>query len=290
MPRHAECCTLYMTDLEPVHLVARALPHTLLFHDWCEALSLWRRLVATVPKARAVCVMPNHVHLVTTDPLARAKLSKLMSGFARWRSHKRGSQSATCWQPQPEIRPVADIKHLRRTIRYVLLNPCRGGLASDPLRWPLSNHRDLTGLAIDFAADGEPERLHRYVSSDPSVSLAGTELPAKHRGHAPLAVVEAAVGSVLRLAPTELTATAFSTRVLVRAATVCESAGVARLAQHTGWSRSWVYQQLNPPEMPDIRGDRALTCVMRVIGDPRFGSLTLAPRATPTRWGGWTQG
>ena len=181
------------------HLTARALPGTLLFHDWTEALTLWGMLTRAFPEAEAICLMPNHPHIVGPAN-ARSRLSALMSGYARWRGAYRG-QDASTWEPQPEPVPLPDEAHTRRTIRYVLLNPCRGGLAADPLAWPLSTHRDLVGLGEPSRRRRDPAAFHAWVSGDPSVAVGGTSLPELANGRTSLAAIEEAVGSVLRLTP-----------------------------------------------------------------------------------------
>jgi hypothetical protein len=72
----------------------------------------------------------------------------------------------------------------------VWLNPTRDGLVDDPLAWLWSSYRDVIGAvvdpwitstrlarALDQPARGFNERLHAYVSSDPSVAVKGTTFP-----------------------------------------------------------------------------------------------------------------
>jgi len=275
-----------MTQPTPlVHLTARALPGTLLFHDWTEALRLWRRLLRAFPDARALCLMPNHPHVVAPDDRARQRLSAVMSGYARWRAHHR-AQDGACWQPQPRAEPIPDAAHQRRTVRYVLLNPCRGGLVVDPLAWPLSLHRDLVGLGDPAWRTREPEALHRYVSSDPTASVIGTELPGLHSGPAHLDAIAAAVGAVLRIEPSDVRRVPRARRLLVRAAWYRENTDIPALADHLGIARSGAYRLLGtPPTCATIGEDPWLSAVLRVTGDPRFPALT--PRRGGTRWSDW---
>lgn len=129
-------------------------------------------------------LMPDHVHLVHFgDPkLMRVALVKLIAAFARFRGKVRG------WNvPAPE--PIVQDK-VWRQLRYVHLNPCRAGLASDPLSWPFSTHRDAIGatynpwLCLDQLQAVTHEfgstmrqQFHAYVSADPSVHPAGTIFP-----------------------------------------------------------------------------------------------------------------
>ncbi len=65
---------------------------------------------------------------------------------------------------------IPDAKHLLRQVRYVHLNPCRGGLVQDPLCWRMA--RCLQYRGRNFA-----EWFHGYVSGDPHTSVAGTPFP-----------------------------------------------------------------------------------------------------------------
>jgi hypothetical protein len=269
-----------------VHLTVRALPGTLLFHDWTEALELWRRLRAAFPDTKAMCLMPNHPHVVAEADGARRRLSGVMSGYARWRGAKRG-QDAHCWAIQPPAQPLPDLQHLRRTIRYVLLNPCRARLVDDPLAWPLSTHRDHVGLGDPALAVRDPAGFHAWVSGDPSVSVTGTRLPELELG-APLRALEDAVGAVLRLTPAEVRGSARGRALALRAAVVSEHTDATALATWLGISESLVYRRVKSlPPRRSLSREPLLAAVLRVAGDPRFGPLVLPPRAMPTRPEGW---
>lgn len=148
---------------------------------------LWPRLREAFPEIAACSLMPQHPHLLpkTSDPVAAAqRLARLLGQFGRVFG-MRGRMSI-----------VADPKHLAnrdalaRDVRYVVLNPCRAKLVDCPLAWPWSTHRDVVGAIVDpwiraadlaralgSTANGFAQRHHRYVSSDPSVSVVGTALP-----------------------------------------------------------------------------------------------------------------
>lgn len=148
---------------------------------------LWPRLRDAFPEIAACSLMPQHPHVLprTSDPVAAAqRLARLFGQFGRR------------FGVPGRISIVADPKHLAnrdalaRDIRYVVLNPCRAKLVDCPLAWPWSTHRDVVGAIVDpwirtaelaralgSSANGLAERHHRYVSSDPSVSVVGTPLP-----------------------------------------------------------------------------------------------------------------
>lgn len=163
-------------------------PHRpLVVRDACAAL--WARLRARFPAVFACVLMPDHLHLLVKFASAEA-LMKLMaselSGFTR--SLKRGP--GPLWKAVEDPRTIPNLKHLRRQIRYVHLNPCRDKLASDPLEWEWSTHREYIGASalswvdrkgvdevFDYPSRLFGERFHHYVSSDPSVRVGGTLIP-----------------------------------------------------------------------------------------------------------------
>ncbi|MBI4704176.1 MAG: hypothetical protein HY744_23960, partial [Deltaproteobacteria bacterium] len=125
------------------------------------------------------------------------------------------------WEPVPPPEIIPDLKHLRRLVRYLALNPCRAGLASDPLSWPWSTHRDVVGAVADpwidgsrlaaalvLPAQGFAVAHHAYVSGDPCVSTAGT--PFSRRAAPtpvavqPLAALAAAAAAANRAAPADI--------------------------------------------------------------------------------------
>lgn len=270
------------------HFVARALPGTLLFHDWTEALALWERLVVAFPDADALCLMPNHPHIVSADAHGRAKLSRVMSAFARWRAARRKDSTGSCWMPQPDPVEIPDEKHLRRTIRYVLLNPCRGGLAADPLAWPLSNHRDLVGLGTRFAAVPQPVRFHTFVSSDTTVALVGSTLPGGYRGRATTDEIVRAVSSILRIQPAEMFSNRFATETFVTLAARCEMS-VNEIAATTGRLPSAIYARLTRSAKAATPVEKVVLTCERVIGDSRFNALDRFYLGPAYRWDQWKQ-
>lgn len=169
-----------------IHLVARALPGQKPFADPRAAWWLMWRLRIAYPGALCACVMPEHLHQITEtdDPHgARVRLAKILAVATVRAGRRRVFESVA--EPQP----MASGLHLERSVRYLHLNPCRAGLVADPLCWPWSTHRGLVGAELDpwvtpgrlARALGRPERslpewLHRYVSSDPTVRVEGTEL------------------------------------------------------------------------------------------------------------------
>lgn len=200
-----------------VHLVARTLLGVALFGDAELAHDVWRRMRRQAPGVVAACLMPNHLHQIeaTDDPRAsRIRLARRLGAFARARGYAR------LWERLPEPTPIADLKHLRRQVRYVHLNPCRAGLVGDPLCWRWSTHRGAIGAELEpwvtprrmarclaFRGPGFTNWFHAYVSGDPNVRVAGTPLPVPVAPHEvaeiPLGAIIAAAGAATLDARTE---------------------------------------------------------------------------------------
>ena len=120
----------------------------------------------------AYCLMPNHVHFVAVperaDGLAslfgktHARYSKLINQANEWRGH--------LWQ-QRFYSVVMDEPHVLAAVRYVELNPVRGGLSRCAEEWPWSSARGHLGTASDPLLDCEPMQRRipnwrRYLSEE----------------------------------------------------------------------------------------------------------------------------
>lgn len=173
--------------------------------------------------------MPNHVHVILkgeAPATAKGTLANVIRGWSRVVG------AAGLWERAPEPAVIPDTKRLLRHIRYVHLNPCRDGLAADPLSWPWSTHRGVIGAEYAPWADARRlahetsmprtdfvEWFHGYVSSDPCVAVRGTPLPAPvHAGTLPSVALGAVRDAVLAAAPLAGTATLRAGFVLLSAA------------------------------------------------------------------------
>jgi hypothetical protein len=171
-----------------VHLVARVRSDRLDLRLPRIGGRLWRLLRQAFPAVLSSIVMPSHLHWAgdVADPdRARRALAKLCGHVQRAMGWPAGT-----WEPVPEPRVIEGVGALRRHLRYNGLNECRKGLARDPLESVLSTHRDVVGAVVDPWPDleqlarwlewplaGLGERIHRYVSGDPSVDPLGTPAP-----------------------------------------------------------------------------------------------------------------
>jgi REP element-mobilizing transposase RayT len=264
------------------HHVAKSLPGTLLFRTDVEAAQLWSRLVQAFPELLGLCLMPDHVHLLLPHDDPHRRLSRVASGYARWRGARRG-KPPRAWLPIPPPTVISDRRHLERTQRYVVLNPCRKGIAPDPLAWAWSTHRDRCGLAAPAAqrAHPRPEEWHRYASGDPTVAPAGTALPA--RGHGPWTIeqVLAAVSAVCRAPLPDLRRRGSARTLVVGVAAAAGIASAPVIADALGVHRSAVYRQLAHSKGTPSPAERA--CLV-VLGDPRFPLLDETDRISDPAW------
>lgn len=151
--------------------------------DEREASRVWHALRDLFPEAASVTLMPDHIHILlpSGDPvLARRRILVIMSAVSK------RSGIPALWQRLGEPRPVNNAEHLRRTIRYNILNPCPR-LVKDPLEWPWSTYREMLDLsttpwpgprhALRVIDPRSLEHFHRYITVDDRVDPRGTPPP-----------------------------------------------------------------------------------------------------------------
>ena len=169
------------------HIFARALPFLTPLKQRTVCVDLWRRLRKRFPNIAACVLMPNHLHILIFTPDPDQARWKLGVDLRAWT--QRFHPGLNIWSPIPKAITIPNSHHLKRQIRYVHLNPCRAGLASDPLQWEWSTHRDVTGCVgeawpdlpklmkiYEVPSSRLGDVIHRYVSGDPSVAVGGTPM------------------------------------------------------------------------------------------------------------------
>ena len=117
-----------------VQLVARTQGGRPAFAAFEAAKWMWETLRCGFAGALAAVLMPSHLHLVAeivSAAAARLRLARLLGAFSRWRSPS--GEDPLRWNPVPRPEPLAGPEHLRRSLRYVVLNPCRDKLVRDPV-------------------------------------------------------------------------------------------------------------------------------------------------------------
>lgn len=266
------------------HHVARAQPRFLLFRTHLEAASLWEGLASDFPEMSACCLMPDHVHLILPHADPERHLARVKSGYARWRNRHRGVDGAV-WATGPAPEPLVDGDKIRRSERYVHLNPCRAGLVADPLAWPWSTHRDRTGLVVRGVV--EPvrarERYHRWVSGDPTVAVEGTELPLPRPGAFGWQDVVDAVGNVARAPSLDFRERSTERACTIQVAWALRVASRAELAELARVSVATACR-LAATAPSRYSGEGAVGACLRAVGDPRFGALHLGDLRRSPGW------
>jgi hypothetical protein len=217
--------------------------------------------------------MPNHLHVITQGSRPGELAWQLSVELRAWT--RRFFPGTRLWTPVGPPEPIPDERYLLRLIRYIHLNPCRAGLARDPLEWEWSTHRDLTGCVADPWPDPaaaarlfETSRArlagqaHRYVSGDPTVAVAGTPAPWTPAPGEPIVAgprhLLRAAGAVLRLEPEHRRSHALALAASARLKLPIEP----RLY---GVSRATSYRLLT--KSVDLRTEDALR---RILGDRRL--------------------
>ena len=162
------------------HFVFRATGSQTPFAGRDPSVVFWHQLCSHLDRYIALCLMPNHGHLIVqqedrTKTENAIRLSLL--AFKR--------KVPSLWSPIPEPTLIPDMKHLRRQVRYVHLNPCRSHLTGDPLHWEFSTHWDYLRYSVGSISVPSVQSLsfsshsefHKFVSADFTTHVAGTLLP-----------------------------------------------------------------------------------------------------------------
>ncbi len=244
-----------------VHLTARS--RRFLFNDIALSLYAWSALRAAFPTAVAACLMGNHLHLVVwvADPTeAVTRLCRVIGGITRVARIERG-----WWFPLAPAQRIAGIGKLRAQVRYVVLNPCRADLVSDPLAWPWTTHRDVVGAVFEPWIDanrlaqvlGEPslgfvDAHHRFVSNDTKVAIGGTPAPVTAStttiASYPLASIAAAACAATRSPRAYLLARSLARRAFVLLSFDQGWTGAAQVGAACGVTPGSIRRILNEPD------------------------------------------
>lgn len=249
------------------HHVAHTIRGRLLFYSWGQGFSLWHRLVSGAPGLHALCLMPDHVHLLHPRPLAGV-LGAVLSGHTR-ASARWGRSTAPALRASPAPELVVGQTKRRRSVRYVHLNPCRARLVDDPLAWPLSTHLDALGATLSPARPAEPEpaRFHAYVSADPTVRVGGSDPLHFGVGDAPLDRIVTAVAWALRVDEAEVLERRGAARALfLGVAPGLSGESSASVAAFAGVHRASVHRARTPSRDAQQR-------LARLAADPRIAPL-----------------
>jgi REP element-mobilizing transposase RayT len=251
------------------HYVARTIARRRIFADDLQAATFWFALTGAFPDLIALCVVPDHLHLLLPGNDDLRRLGAVLSG------HARRLRGASLWQSSPPPVALPNAQHARRTLRYVLLNPCRAGLVNDPLAWPWSTHRDRVGLAVPSIGPRErsPDAFHQLVSGDPSCAVAGTPFPSVASTARCVEDVFDAVSAVARCHPRALERRGPERTLALRSIRVLlpNEYPVAARALHLSADQTTRLLRIEKDLV--LPKDRGVLAVCRVVGDPRFRAL-----------------
>ncbi len=133
------------------HVVARGVNRRIIFHDDADCWA-WMRMLGEACERHAWrclahCMMINHVHLLiqVSDANLSRGIQWLLSEYAR-RHHQRHGSTGHLFQGRFHSSAVARDPYLLEVVRYILLNPVRAELCTDPERWRWSSARQAFGL------------------------------------------------------------------------------------------------------------------------------------------------
>lgn len=121
------------------------------------------------------CLMPNHFHLLlqTPDPNLAEGMRKLNGEYAQ-RFNRRHGRVGHLFQGRYDSRLVDTDTYFLRSVRYIIRNPVRARLCSDPAAWRWSSHRaalghvaipwlDVSSMLSYFGSDLETARREYLV-------------------------------------------------------------------------------------------------------------------------------
>jgi putative transposase len=97
----------------------------------------------------AYCLMTNHVHIVVDpgeDPSRIALLMKRIAARQTRAINRRERRSGTLWESRYHSTPVDTENYLLACLRYVELNPVRGGLVQNAEEYRWSSYRQRLGF------------------------------------------------------------------------------------------------------------------------------------------------
>ncbi len=139
----------------PHHLIQRGNNRQSIFIDEIDCAQFLAELEDLAPRhglaVHAYVLMPNHVHLLAS-PAERDTLGRLMQALGRRyvrRFNDRHRRTGTLWEGRYRSTVVETDRYLLACMRYIDLNPVRGGLVSDPAIFRWSSHAHHIGQRAD---------------------------------------------------------------------------------------------------------------------------------------------
>jgi putative transposase len=153
------------------HVTARGNRRQEIFIDDSDRWRMLELLTAVCEQSKwqihAYCLMPNHYHLVVeiVEPTLSDGFQRLNSVYAQG-FNRRHLKTGHLFQGRFHSVAVESEGHLLELSRYLVRNPVRARLCSEPADWPWSNYRAMLGITAParFLAI---ERVLTYFGQDP---------------------------------------------------------------------------------------------------------------------------
>ncbi|MGH2568877.1 MAG: transposase, partial [Bacteroidota bacterium] len=125
----------------------------------------------------AYCLMPNHYHLVIRQD-AGGSISKFVqvvfNAYTQAVNLQQGL-SGTLFQGKAKARYLDTDEYVLRVIRYVHLNPVRGGLVDQPEDWEFSDCREWISTSPLDRAKADFRKMYFFSGDDYRVFLRGVD-------------------------------------------------------------------------------------------------------------------
>lgn len=123
------------------------------------------------------CIMPNHFHLFvkqTTNKFTIGKfIGDLTNAFTKG-INKKYDRAGVLFEGKTKSKLVTDEKYFKWLCKYILNNPVRAGLVSNPEDWKYSSAKKYFGLTDDDLTDTE-EIKNRFNSINDLISFIKAE-------------------------------------------------------------------------------------------------------------------
>ena len=160
----------------PHHVVLRGNNRRRLFsypRDYLHFVSLMDRHLSSAELGlHALCLMPNHVHLLLT-PFAEQALGQFVKRIAQRYAQVRNMRYRTTgklFEQRYYSKPMSSESHLAIATAYIDLNPVRACLVDDGNDYEWSTHRIHCGLASaarSLESLWSPSEWYRRLGHDP---------------------------------------------------------------------------------------------------------------------------
>lgn len=134
------------------HVTARGNEQKPIFLDDADCVAFLRVLASVVERyhilCHAYCLMGNHYHLLVETPDANlSRAIRQLNGVYSQRFNRRHDRTGHLLGGRFHAVVVRRDAQLREVSRYIVLNPARAGLVSDPAEWRWSSYRATVGDA-----------------------------------------------------------------------------------------------------------------------------------------------